>query len=349
MDIISAYSQVSAIGELKQSVKGIRSVAIPNFDRLPRKKKLVPLIRWGKGNYRRKSLQRFVRKNPVDIIHFHFGFTAIKWKSLALGNDIPYTVSIRGSDFHTLPVTQPGYLERLKQALDHASQIHTVSEELRGQLIEKATIDPNRIKVIRTCVSDDWLEVDNRRSKDIFKMICVGRLHWIKGYSDLLIACSGLLKSGRQFQLKIIGEGPDRDRLKYMIRDLDLEKNVELTGKISHEDIRKLMIDCSLLIQPSLKEGFPNSIAEALVAGVPVISSDLKGIREVLENLNLSYDPFFVAGDPNSLRIKIEDFVSSDERSYDTSQHKKNARELFSSSNHSREFLGFWRGALINN
>lgn len=112
-----------------------------------------------------------------------------------------------------------------------------------------------------------------------FRFICVGRLTPHKNYPRLMEALA-LLRGRTDWDLSIWGEGEDRVRVEAAIGQAGLAGRVHLRG-YSGEACREIAA-ASALVLPSLSEGMPNVLVEAMALGVPVIASDIEGIREVV-------------------------------------------------------------------
>jgi glycosyltransferase involved in cell wall biosynthesis len=117
-------------------------------------------------------------------------------------------------------------------------------------------------------------------------ILSVGRLSPEKGHHVLLRAMAEAGRNGTSSwsgaRLILAGEGPERPALSRSIRRLGLDGRVLLLGHRS--DVPALLASADLFVLPSLSEGCPNALLEALQAGVPVVASDIGGVREMVEN-----------------------------------------------------------------
>lgn len=119
-------------------------------------------------------------------------------------------------------------------------------------------------------------------------ILSVARLVEKKGLPFLLQACRQLKDQGYVFRCCIIGEGPLRPKLERQINDLALNDCVELCGAMSHERVIEMYRQAALLVLPSVvaengdRDGIPNVLAEAMYMRVPVISTPVSGIPELL-------------------------------------------------------------------
>ncbi|MBR1761826.1 MAG: glycosyltransferase [Eubacterium sp.] len=116
-------------------------------------------------------------------------------------------------------------------------------------------------------------------SDEYFNIVSVGRLvNGNKGFDRLIRIHNKLIDEGINNKLYIIGEGADRPKLEALIED----DNVVLTGFV--ENPYNLVRAADLFVCSSHKEGFSTAVTEALILGVPVISTDVSGARELINN-----------------------------------------------------------------
>ncbi len=112
-------------------------------------------------------------------------------------------------------------------------------------------------------------------------ILSVGRLIKAKDFPNLLKATALMLKK-QELHLVIIGEGPEKENLKKLARQLDITKNVEFLG--FQKNPYKYMKRASVFVLSSFHEGFGNVIVEAMASGVPIVSTDcVSGPNEIIE------------------------------------------------------------------
>ena len=117
------------------------------------------------------------------------------------------------------------------------------------------------------------------------KLIFVGRLIRSKGVDFLIKSVSKLQQRNISVQLNIIGSGPEEETLKSLTKKLNLENSVKFLGFIKNTDeLKREYRDTQLLVLPSLTEGFPRVIYEAIENGVMILSSDAGGIKTFITN-----------------------------------------------------------------
>jgi colanic acid/amylovoran biosynthesis glycosyltransferase len=119
-------------------------------------------------------------------------------------------------------------------------------------------------------------------------IVAVGRLIAKKGFADLIRACGLLVERGRLVQCEIIGEGPLANELRAQIEQLNLQDRVALSGTKPQREVRQRLAAASVFVLPSVvdaeggMDNLPTVIMEAMATGLPVISTDIGGIPEMV-------------------------------------------------------------------
>lgn len=122
-------------------------------------------------------------------------------------------------------------------------------------------------------------------------IVAIGRLIAKKGFANLIRACALLVERERSFRCKIFGEGPLEKELCAQIEDLGLRERIQLPGPKPQHELRACLAAASVFVLPSVPEAeggmdnLPTVIMEAMATGLPVVSTRIGGIPEmVIEN-----------------------------------------------------------------
>lgn len=137
------------------------------------------------------------------------------------------------------------------------------------------------VKIIPNSVKIPKLQKD-KYSRQIKKIVTTGRLDPQKDHKTLIYAFYHLLQHHPYLTLTIYGEGQERAKLEELITRLNLEGKVHLPGVI--KDIDEALLKADLFIFPSLYEGFPNALSEAMAVGLPVIASSCSGNIDIVQD-----------------------------------------------------------------
>ena len=119
-------------------------------------------------------------------------------------------------------------------------------------------------------------------------VVAVGRLIAKKGFADLIRACGLLAERGKAFRCEIVGEGPLESELRKQITQLDLQSRVTLSGAKSQREVRQRLAAANVFVLPSVvdpdggMDNLPTVIMEAMATGLPVVSTAIGGIPEMV-------------------------------------------------------------------
>lgn len=111
-------------------------------------------------------------------------------------------------------------------------------------------------------------------------LICVGRLDAVKGQATLLRALVQVAAAQPAVLLLLAGDGPERPRLTALAAELGVADRVRLLG--ARDDVPRLLALGELFVLPSLQEGMPNAVLEAMAAGLPVVGTAVGGVPELV-------------------------------------------------------------------
>jgi glycosyltransferase involved in cell wall biosynthesis len=128
-----------------------------------------------------------------------------------------------------------------------------------------------------------------------------GRLSPEKGQKYLILAAKRIVEQGHRIRFLIFGEGKDKKKLELLIKELNLQETVILAGFV--KNTFDYMRQADLIVNPSLTEGLPNVILEALALKKPVVATAVGGTAEIIEDQKSGY--LVAPEDPAALADKI--------------------------------------------
>ncbi|MEX2245464.1 MAG: glycosyltransferase [Dehalococcoidia bacterium] len=235
---------------------------------------------------------RLVRSGSFDAIHAHWavpqGWVAALLRSWT---GVPVLTTTHGGDVYAL---RTGAALRAKRyALRNSDRITAVSAHLKGEVVGLG-IDESRVDVLPMGVDTSRFTPDAaspalRESLNPAGplLLFVGRLVEKKGARYAIEAMSLIVASRPRARLIIIGDGPERQRLEQLARDMCLQDNVTFAGAIANDKLPAYYASADLLIGPSVveangdTESFGVVFAEAMASGCPVICTDAGGIADL--------------------------------------------------------------------
>ncbi|MDL2336239.1 MAG: glycosyltransferase [Pseudomonadota bacterium] len=231
----------------------------------------------------------------LDIIDAHFGYPD-GYAAGLLGRwlGVPVTITLRGTEERHArdAVLRP----LLARALKRATLVFAVSDSLR-QVALKLGLAPERSRVIGNGVDlDRFQPVDRAAARstlglpdDAAVLVSVGGLCERKGFHRVMDCLPALVEGLRQstpLHYLVVGgpspEGDWTDRLQKQARELGIEAQVHFTGPLLPTELRRVLSAADVFVLATRNEGWANVFLEAMACGLPVVTTDVGGNREVV-------------------------------------------------------------------
>lgn len=150
--------------------------------------------------------------------------------------------------------------------------------------------------------------IDISVKTEVCRIVSIGRLEEIKGHHILVEAVHQLDEKGVDgFCVDIIGDGSERDKIEALISKYSLNGKVNILGLKPRDYIYENLCNYDIFVLPSLSEGFGLTLAEAMAAKVPVVTCDLDGPMEVINNGKYGYT--FICGDSMQLAGVLTEMI----------------------------------------
>jgi teichuronic acid biosynthesis glycosyltransferase TuaC len=229
----------------------------------------------------RKLVERLARDFPFDLLHAHVALPDGHCASLLRkGYQVPFLVSIHGQDFQSTINRGPRARKKLRQVLQRAGRVITVSTKLKNLVKEEPYY--GQISVIANGIDPEDCKTREPRAWTS-RIISIANLKKTKGI-DLNIRAIALL-TGKYPNLKytVVGDGEERPNLEKLAAELNLGPNVEFLGKLRHSEAMDRLAAADIFCLPSWQEGFGVVYIEAMAQGIPVIGVRGEGIEDVID------------------------------------------------------------------
>jgi len=224
-------------------------------------------------------LLRWCRESGIQHIHAHFGTNppAVALLCRSLGGP-PFSFTVHGPE----EFERPRGL-KLKEKMGGAAFTCAISEYGRGQLHRLCRPeDADRIHVVRCGVDGRFLAERATPLQDVDRFVCVGRLCEQKDQPSLVRAVACLRDEGVHASVVFAGDGEMRPEVDAMISALGVEDRITVTGWADVDRIRAEILSARALVLPSLAEGLPVVIMEAMALERPVVSTTVAAIPELV-------------------------------------------------------------------
>lgn len=180
-----------------------------------------------------------------------------------------------------------GWLQKIERRVVRTADMVIVPSKYLGKIVEGWGCDKGQIKVIYNEV--DFVIAEPIKHEGEKWLVSVGRLVPWKGMDTLIEVISDLVNRFPKstWKLKIVGDGPELDKLKKKVANRDLSDVVQLTGNLPKEKTLAYIASADVFVLNSAYEGFSHTLIEAHNQGVPVLASRVGGNPEVVGDPNL--------------------------------------------------------------
>ncbi len=247
---------------------------------------------WDRWGARPKDLRRALwladdlHRRGVGALHVHFAaeMAEVAWVA-SQRRGIAYSVTVHARDLYC---PRPS----LADVLGGARLVVTISEANRRHLLGLgvAGLDA-RLRVVRQGIPLPANPAELGGGEGPLRITSVGRLVVKKGHDLLLRALAAAIERGLDARLTLVGEGPQRPRLEALTAELELGDRVELRGGRPREEVDELLdrgtdlfaLACRVA-EDGDRDGIPVALMEAMSRGLPVLSTPVSGIPELVED-----------------------------------------------------------------
>ena len=252
-----------------------------------------------------------LKQRGIRHVHAHFGGMAARtawWLKEIHG--ITYSFTGHANDIFCdtdFPITNADLVHR-------AEFVVTETDFARRWMENKYPTSTGRVFRVYNGVDTHFPQKQPRQP--LPKIISVGRYVEKKGFADLIRACSLLRAQGLTFQCEIIGGGPLEAPLNALVNELGLQGCVQLTGPRSQKEVREALASADLFVlacvpdQEGGSDNLPTVIMEAMICGVPVVSTHLAGVPEMISDGKTG--KLTAPGTPAALAAAMASLLKSD-------------------------------------
>ena len=235
-------------------------------------------------------IAQVIESENLDLLHVHYAVphavSAALGKDMA-SSDIGVITTLHGTDV-TILGHDPGLRNTVRYGINKSTIVTAVSESLRQETIE--IINPSiEIRTIYNFIDErkyrqvnpGTLKKDLRIQQHEKVVIHISNFREVKNIPDIIKSFKKM-RTKIEAKLLLVGDGPEKQKMKALVAELDLQNDVLFLGK--RADLPELLAISDIMFHLSEKEAFGLVLLEALACGVPSIATDIGGIPEVIED-----------------------------------------------------------------
>lgn len=229
-----------------------------------------------------------VKFEKLDLMHVHYAIphatSAYVAKKILNNKNFRVITTLHGTDI-TLVGLEPSFLPVMKFSIENSDGVTAVSRNLKEKTLTNYDIkkdirvitnfiDPNKYKRVTNCRLQKMFSTEGKKI-----LVHVSNFRTVKRVSDVIRTFEIVNKKIPSI-LFLVGDGPDRSNCEVLVRELHLQDSVRFLGK--QQDLIEILSSADLFLIPSQSESFGLSALEAMACEVPVISSSVGGLPELI-------------------------------------------------------------------
>ncbi|MEB3355902.1 MAG: glycosyltransferase [Synechococcales bacterium] len=223
----------------------------------------------------------------LQIVHLHVHFANVPAATAELAQQIcwfPFSITAHAKDIY---LTEPAVLDR---RMAKAEFVLTCTDFNRCYLTDLSTSDTPIYLAYHGIDLNRFMPFPCPKRPEPVQLLSVGRFCEKKGFSYLLQACRLLQERGILFHCAIVGYGPLQTQMEEWIRDYQLDSVVTLVGQLTQDQLIERYCQADLFVLPCVvtedgdRDGIPNVLLEAMAMGLPVVSTNVSGIGELVQS-----------------------------------------------------------------
>ncbi len=279
-------------------------------------------------------LKKRIRKLKIDIVHTHTSKAGVIGRLAAYHLKIPVIVHSTHGLIYNVDANIPGVKGRFAIYVFKRLEIFvgkftnhliTLSENETGDAIRLKLINSSSVSAVSNGILLDSFEKIERDPNSWkgqhVRLGIAGRLNAEKGHDVLIRAIRNLSEKFPGVSLKIAGDGPLLKDLQALVNECGLSENIVFCGFI--EDMASFLKEIDIFVLSSHYEGFGIVLIEAMAAGLPIVATDVGGVREVVDDGKNGI--IVPSGSEGELTLGIEYFLQNPGIAYEYGQHGRKA------------------------
>lgn len=290
-------------------------------------------------------------RNRCDLVHLHVSErgSVVRVSILILIARFfrkPVIIHAHGCEFHTFYSSLTVFFQRcVSLAFRQCVCVFVLSKSWRDYYVSQCGLLPERTVVVTNPV-DFPTTVPDRSGLDKINLLFLGRVGQRKGAFDLLQAFSRLSKEDKERSTLILaGDGEINDAYT-MAESLEIQPFVSIPGWLSQEKCKELLAQADIFVLPSYNEALPMSILEAMSWGLPIISTPVGGIPEIV--IPCKTGILVTPGDVQGIKEAIQFFIENEEQRISMGLVARNCVAPLAIENYASHLADVYRRAITS-
>lgn len=273
--------------------------------------------------------------NKPDLVHVHSSFGGSFYRKLpiiymASFFHIPIVNHIHGSEIADLYINASLKKKKLvEKCFDKCRYLIVLSEEWKEKIMVVKTNTPTVVVENYSVIHKECLR---RKTNEIKQILFLGFLTELKGCFDIPEIIEKVVQQYDKLKVVLAGSG-EIEKIREILKKKNLEKYFVFPGWVKNEEKKKLLEESDLFLLPSYTEAMPMSILEAMGYGLPIVTSDVGGIPQLVEDKKNGF--MIKPGDIDGFATAILNIIQNEDLNYEMGKNSMvKADEKYSLEGH---------------
>ena len=242
-----------------------------------------------------RSLRRALKQFRPDVVHTHSAKGGLLGRSVAWGLNVPAVIhTVHGAPFHDYQstVARRFFIACERWAARRCHRLISVADAMMDLMVQAGVAPREKFTTIYSGMEvEPFLEAGQGRAvvrkelgfeEDDVVIGKIARLFHLKGHDDLIESAAMVVRANPRVKFLLVGDGILRESLERRIAELRLTNHFRLVGLVPPAEVPGLIGAMDVLVHTSLREGLARALPQALITGIPAVSYDIDGAREVV-------------------------------------------------------------------
>ena len=243
------------------------------------------------------DLRHLIKEYQPDVVHTHSAKAGVLGRAAASSLGVPAVVhTIHGAPFHDYQstISRKAFQLAEKWAARRCNRMISVADAMTDLMVEAGVSDSSKFTTIYSGMNVEPFLESHRHREAVRRQygledhhIVIGkiaRLFHLKGHHDVIQAAKELVVKLPNVRFLFVGNGVLKQSLEAEIRDSGLQDHFIFTGLVDPVEVPRLIAAMDIVVHASYREGLARALPQALISGIPVVSYDIDGAREVVIN-----------------------------------------------------------------
>lgn len=282
-------------------------------------------------------LRRVIKRENPNVVHTHLYILPYVFvATLGLKLNIVHTI-------HNMARKECGFfLRKANKFIYKFKNVIPValSQIVRESISKEYSISESRIPVVLNGINlSKCLVKQAYETGDYFRVLHIGRFAKQKNHIGLLDAFERFQKKHKKTVLYLVGDGPEQESIRCIVRDKQMQNSVFFVG--TTDNVFQIMHDSDMFVLPSLYEGIPMTLIEAMGTGLPIVATNVGGIPDMITD---KQDGLLTDVNPQSVANAMCDVFESTVLREKLGFAARRKSQIFSSSNMAMKYMQIYEG-----